>query len=159
MITCYFENGAKTSLRHVCVTAIINNQKNKVLLVKRGFFQGKKIPEHGKWALVGGYLERNETLVQGLKREVKEETGFLINHLKLFRINDSPKRPNEDKQNVEIIFLAEAGSRLKVQNEEVLDQRWFNLNKLPAKNKIAFDHWQTLQLYQKYLTDKLKLPL
>ena len=158
MITCFFENGSKIYLRHVCVSAIIVKE-NKILLVKRGTYLGKKIPEYGKWALIGGYLERDETLVQGLKREVKEETGFSIKNLRLFRINDNPHRPNEDKQNIEFVFIAQPGQKTQAKNEEVLEQKWFDLNKLPPQKQIAFDHFQTLSLYKKYCQAKFPLPI
>ena len=55
MIICSFENGNKTSLRHVTVNAIVIKD-NQVLLGKRGTFNGKPILESGKWGLLGGFL-------------------------------------------------------------------------------------------------------
>ncbi|MFC1711370.1 NUDIX hydrolase [Patescibacteria group bacterium] len=159
MITCKFENGNKVSLRHVTVNAILV-KGNKVLLGKRGLFQGKKIAEAGKWGLIGGYLDRDENIEQGLKREVREESGWEINNLQLFRINDNPNRPGEDKQNIDIAFLAKAVKRksLKI-SEEVTELKWFDLNRLPSKEKIAFDHGENLMLYKKYLEKKFTLPI
>ena len=46
---------------------------NAVLLVKRG-----AEPMLGHWSLPGGLLELGETLVEGVQREVEEETGLIV---------------------------------------------------------------------------------
>ena len=40
----------------------------------------------GSWGLVGGKIERNETVVQGLNREIAEELGGMIKDAKLIPI-------------------------------------------------------------------------
>ena len=70
MITCTFENGNTTSLRHVVVHAIVEDE-GKLLLVKRT----GDLLESGKWSLPGGYLDRDETAGQGVVRELYEKTG------------------------------------------------------------------------------------
>lgn len=158
MITCTFENGNKTSLRHITVNAIII-KNGQILFGKRGFFKGKLILESGKWGLIGGFFDRNENLIQAVKREVMEESGWKINSLQIFRINDNPNRPKEDRQNVDIIFIANAIKQIKTSDEEVSRLQWFYLDKLPAKKEIAFDHGDTVELYKKYLKEKFSLPI
>lgn len=158
MITCTFENNNKISLRHITVNAIVI-KNNQILLGKRGTFNGKPIPESGKWGLLGGYFNRDENLTQAIKRETMEESGWEINDLRLFRINDNPNRPREDRQNVDMIFLANAVKQIKTSDEEVSKLQWFDLDKLPAKQEIAFDHGDSLELYKKYLKEKFSLPI
>ena len=158
MITCYFENNNKAFLRHVTVNAIVV-KNNQVLLGKRGTLNGKSILESGKWGLLGGFFNRDENLVQALKREVLEESGWEIDNLQLFRINDNPNRPKEDRQNVDIIFIANAVKQIGVSDEEVNKLEWFDLDKLPTKEEIAFDHGDSLELYKKYLKEKFSLPI
>ena len=158
MITCTFENNNKTSFRHVTVNAIVIKNK-QILLGKRGTFNGKPILESGKWGLLGGFFDRDENLTQAVKREVLEESGWEINDLKLFRINDNPNRPREDRQNVDIIFIANAVKQIKTSDEEVSKLQWFDLDKLPAKQEIAFDHGDSLESYKKYLKEKFPLPV
>ncbi|PIW73215.1 hypothetical protein CO005_02605, partial [Candidatus Roizmanbacteria bacterium CG_4_8_14_3_um_filter_34_9] len=105
--------------------------------------------ESGKWGLLGGFFGRDEKLISAVKREVMEESGWEIENLKLFRINDSPKRPNEDRQNVDIIFIANAVKQAGKSDEEVSRLQWFDLDKLPSKEEIAFDHGDSLELYKK----------
>jgi len=51
------------------VAAIIRNEKDEILVAKRGSNQ----PHPGKWEFPGGKLEKNEHHIDGLKREIFEE--------------------------------------------------------------------------------------
>lgn len=53
------------------VSAIVFDEQGRVLLIKRG-----KPPAQDFWHVPGGKLEAGESLVEGVKREVKEETGL-----------------------------------------------------------------------------------
>ena len=55
------------------VSAIIFDQHERVLLIQRG-----KPPAAGYWHAPGGKLEAGESLVEGVRREVKEETGLNV---------------------------------------------------------------------------------
>lgn len=158
MITCFFENNGKGLLRHVTVNAMVIKD-HKILLGKRGTLNGKPISESGKWDLLGGFFGRDENLIQAVKREVMEESGWEITDLKLFRINDNPKRPKEDRQNVDMIFTAEALQQTGKSDEEVSHLQWFDLDKLPSPELIAFDHGESIGLYKKYLKENFALPL
>ena len=58
--------------RHsVSVAAIITDDHGRVLVVQRR--------DNGKWEPPGGILELDETIEEGLRREVREETGVEIN--------------------------------------------------------------------------------
>lgn len=160
MITCYFENNnkAKKGLRHITVNAIVIHE-NKILLGKRGTVEGKVMLESGKWGLIGGFFDRDENLVQAVKREVFEESGCEINEVTLFRINDNPNRPKEDRQNVDIIFSANLVKQIPKKDEEVTHLEWFPLNRLPPMEEMAFDHGDDIMLYKKYLMKNHPLPL
>ncbi len=159
MIDCKFEDSGKTNLRHVTVNAIVLKD-NQVLLGKRGTYNnGKPLLEAGKWALLGGFFNRDEYLEDALKREVLEESGWKINNLRLLRVNDNPNRPAEDRQNVDIIFLADAVEQIRNSDEEVRELKWFDVNNLPNEKDIAFDHGEHLILYNKFLAKKFSLPV
>lgn len=132
---------------------------NRVLLGKRGTLNGKPISESGKWGLLGGFFDRDENLVQAVGREVMEESGWEIDDIKFFRINDNPKRPKEDRQNVDFIFLAKGIKQVGTSDEEVRELKWFDLDRLPPEETIAFDHGENLKLYINYLENKHTLPL
>ena len=158
MITCILENGDKPGLRHIVTGAIIVKD-GKVLLEKRGTFKGRPMLESGKWAIVGGFLDRNETIKEGIKREIFEETGLKVKSLKLLHICDNPFRPNDNgRQNVSIIFTADLLTTKLTPSEESPELKWFDLGKLPPKSEFAFDHFKEIQLYKKYLKKNFLLP-
>jgi len=156
MITCYFEDSKKPAyLRHIVVDMLMVD-KNQILLIKRGL----KYLEANKWALPGGYLDRDETLKQAALREVKEETGYQAKIINLFMINDNPKRPRELKrQGVAFVYLLKPLKKVGKSDHEIKTTKWFDLDKLPPKNQIAFDHLKIIKLYKQHLQKPLKLPI
>ena len=57
----------------VAVGAIVFDAEGRVLLVERG-----TPPGVGLWSVPGGKLEPRETLAQAVAREVREETGRIV---------------------------------------------------------------------------------
>jgi 8-oxo-dGTP diphosphatase len=53
------------------VAAVVFNNQNKLLLVRRG-----KEPGKGSWGIPGGVVELGENLEDAVKREIQEETGI-----------------------------------------------------------------------------------
>ena len=145
MITCTFENKGKGNLRHVVVNAIILKENN-ILLVKRA----KKLTEGEKWGLVGGFMERDETLEEGLVREVFEEVGYRLKKVSFFTVIDNPNRKGSDWQNINFIYICEAGKKEGKADWESTEQKWFDLDNLPREEEIAFDHLEIINLYLKH---------
>ena len=157
MITCYFEEGNKannTSLRHAVVDVLVIKQ-NKVLLEKRS----EELLEGGNWALVGGFVEMGETIVDAVKRETFEETGYRIENIQMLTIRDNPDRPHEDRQNISFVFFCRALEKEGKSDWEVDKQKWYSFEELPPKNEIAFDHYKNIELYLRYKSDNLTLPI
>ena len=89
-----------------------------------------------------------------------EESGWNIDNIRLFRINDSPYRPREEeRQNVDIIFIADAVEKTGNSDEEVTHLSWFDLDKTPLMDQIAFDHGDSIEMYKRYLNEKFELPV
>ncbi|EDQ90713.1 uncharacterized protein MONBRDRAFT_36577 [Monosiga brevicollis MX1] len=69
----------KSKLPKSCVAGIIFNLDSadranpELLLIQRG-----KAPNRGEWTFPGGHLELGETMAQGVRREVQEETGLEV---------------------------------------------------------------------------------
>ena len=155
MIKCILENGRETSFRHVVTDVIVANDKNEILLVKRA----DNLLNGGKFAIPGGFVDRDETISDAGAREMLEETGYDVESLSLFRIIDNPNRPQEDRQNIAFVYIAKVKGGEKTLNNEVSEISWFNVNQLPSKDQFAFDHYETIQLYLKYLNEKFDLPI
>ena len=56
-----------------CVGAVIKDAQGRLLLIKRGHAPGA-----GLWSLPGGRIEPGETDAQALVREMREETGLVV---------------------------------------------------------------------------------
>lgn len=154
MITCLFENGHHAALRHVVVDNLVL-ERDRILLVKRA----PRLIEGGKWGLVGGFVERDETIRQAAAREILEETGYEVTDMTLFRIIDGPNRQGEDRQNVAFVHLCTAGRQTGAPDQESTEVRWFPLSALPEERAFAFDHYGNIRLYREFLAGRLTLPV
>jgi len=73
----------------VGVGAVIVHE-GRVLLARRGH-----APMQGRWTLPGGVLELGETLLEGVVREVREETGLEVEAVELVELLDRIHRVND----------------------------------------------------------------
>ena len=64
--------------------------EGRVLLVRRG-----TEPLRGQWSLPGGLLELGESLTNGVVREVREETGLIVEPVELIELLDRIHREGE----------------------------------------------------------------
>ncbi|HTE49023.1 MAG TPA: NUDIX hydrolase [Candidatus Paceibacterota bacterium] len=103
----------------VGVFGIIFDEQNRVLLVHR--------TDYDLWNLPGGGLEAREPPWEGVKREVKEETGFDVEVEKLLGFYSK-----RDEDNLALSFKCKIiGGRATLNNEA--DQiKFFETDKLPA---------------------------
>ena len=68
-------------LSKITVAAVIKNSENKFLMVEENTSDGIKINQPA------GHLEKNETIVEAVIREVKEETGLVFLPLSLISVH------------------------------------------------------------------------
>ena len=108
----------------IAITALIKNkEKTKILVIKRN---KNEIAYPGKWAFPGGKLEKGETILDTLKREVKEEVGIDIEDYKLFLKDYTFIRP--DNHNVVgLSFLVIAKSDNVNLSKDFEDSKWVNI--------------------------------
>jgi ADP-ribose pyrophosphatase YjhB (NUDIX family) len=142
MITCAFESGSRALLRHVVLHAIVERD-GALLLVRRA----AHLMEGGTWGLPGGFLDRDESLVEGVLRELLEETGWTGEVVGLLRVNSRPDRPREDRQNVAFDFVIAPGRRVQEPDHESTAVEWIPIDRLPPLDTLAFDHGDTVRLY------------
>ncbi len=160
MITCTFEKalpdgrGRSAHLRHVVVHAIVERD-DSLLLVKRA----DHLLEGGKWSLPAGFLDRDETAAECALRELREETGWEGEIIKLFRINTNPNRPHEDRQNVAFEYLIKPTRQSGVPDNESSKIEWIPINKLLPFDEFAFDHGESIRLFLKYLKNPSGYPI
>lgn len=105
---------------------------NKVLLghrVTNGMDTGG-IYEPDSWCLPGGKQEYDETIFEGAKREVKEETNLDIDDLVVFNAMDD-MQPNKHFVTIQIIAREYSGELMVMEPNKQDEWRWFDLDNLP----------------------------
>ena len=114
-----------------CVVFGINGQKLEILLIERG-----NEPYKGCWAFPGGFLNMDENATQGALRELAEETGLKLEHIKEFgTFSDVNRDPRERVISIAFYALTE---KMDVQGgDDAAKAQWFALDEVP---RLAFDH-------------------
>ena len=114
----------------------IENGIVKVLLVKR-----RNEPFKDYWALVGGALYNNESIEDGIKREIFEKSG--LEDVKLHEVgvfDELGRTPTINMRMIAVTYLGLVDSS-KVQiikeNINTKDVAWFNIKSVP---NLAFGH-------------------
>jgi len=129
--------------RHSRSTAVdgLVVREGKILLIKRG-----KNPEKGKWAIPGGYIERDETVEEACLREVLEETGIVGKVVSLMGVYSSPQR--HPSQTIALLYVVEMAGGTEKSGDDAMDVRWFSTTDLPSS--LAFDHKVMIEEYTKH---------
>ena len=112
------------------VGALIFDQSDRILMVQRG---GE--PLRGWWSLPGGVLETGETLVDGIRREVREETGLNVEPVSAFEIFERIMRDDEGRAEyhyVLIDYICKLKDGALAAGDDCADVRWTDRDELPA---------------------------
>jgi 8-oxo-dGTP pyrophosphatase MutT (NUDIX family) len=95
----------------------------------------------GMWGLVGGKLQRNESVIDGLHREIQEELG----HVEMSRIIPLEKYVSDNDKFVYHTFLAIVEQEfVPTLNEEHRGYCWCSLNDIPKPQHPGL--WNTFNL-------------
>ena len=87
--------------------------------------------------LLGGFLEEGEEPVDGLRRELREETGLEIepgNYLGAY----ADTYGESGTAVLNLVFEARVVAGDMAPADDVADLRWFDLDDLPAREELAF---------------------
>lgn len=123
----------------------IDNDELSVLLIKR-----KKEPFKGKWILVGGSIYNDETVEDGLKREILEKTGIKDIYCEQFGVFSDPVRsPLMRMIAVGYVALIDNHKvKLLKETSHTDNVDWFNINDIP---RLGYDHEEILNKGLEYL--------
>ena len=111
---------------------LILPKDDTILFVRRAYE-----PEKGSWSLPGGFLELGETLEQGAKRELKEETGltpirmFIADHVSTFY------EENGDLINLVPVFGIETETKRITLSSEHSEYKWMDFE--DAERTLAWN--------------------
>tara|TARA_Y100000310_G_C20666403_1_gene807735 strand:+ start:1389 stop:1826 length:438 start_codon:yes stop_codon:yes gene_type:complete len=93
---------------------VLIDEKGRVLMLKRAMHL-KKYPE--KWDLPGGHLKTNESPIEGLRREVKEETDLDIRDPVLIEI--TKERKNKQLKETYFYMGKYDSQKIKLSDEHI----------------------------------------
>jgi len=120
-------------------------RRNKLLLTQ-------DIEGRPGWKFPGGHIEKGELILEGIKREIKEETGYKIKVKSIFVIEDyfHHKRKNEHNLNFFITALM-IGGKKRLARGEVKESKWFSMQELMQlkKGEVYYFHRPALKKYLK----------
>lgn len=98
-------------------------QDTKVLLGRRAFDPGA-----GCWGLPGGFLDEGEAPLDGLRREVREETGLEI---KTEELLGTWMQPHGERTVLCLIWRAAVIGGTEGAADDVTELGWFRADELP----------------------------
>ncbi|QEF99166.1 Bifunctional NMN adenylyltransferase/Nudix hydrolase [Stieleria maiorica] len=132
-----------------CVVFGLDEPELKVLLIRRDLK-----PYRGKWALPGGFVHVDESLEDGARRELREETGLERVYLEqLYTYGDVDRDPRERVVTVAYYALVKLSDHRVVAATDARDADWFCVHDLP---QLAFDHSRILDAAYHRLQNKLR---
>lgn len=121
----------------------------KVLLIKR-----KALPFVGKWAIPGGFVQKQESLKHAAERELREETGVRAEYLEQLYTFGDPKRDPRGRVVTAAYFALIPRENMKIYGaSDASDARFFSVRKLPP---LAFDHKKILACARTRLQNKIQ---
>jgi 8-oxo-dGTP diphosphatase len=113
-----------------CAAAVVLDEAGRVLLIRRGDGAG--------WSLPGGMMEPGERLDRCLVREVQEETGLMVEPVRLIGVYSDPAVNHITYPNGDQIHIVSAtfeccvvGGQLRPDGDESLEVAYFDPNALP----------------------------
>jgi ADP-ribose pyrophosphatase YjhB (NUDIX family) len=124
----YYANSAPT------VGALCEDELGRLMLVRRAIE-----PRKGKWDTPGGFLDEGEAPLDGLRRELREETGLEVEPDEFFGAltdlyGDGPAAQFVLSLNWTAHILAGTPEPA----DDVAEIRWFAADELPGEDETAF---------------------
>jgi len=126
----------------------IRDKQLKLLLIMRA-----GDPYKGKWALPGGFVQMDEDLEAGARRELSEETGISGVYLEqLYTFGAVNRDPRERVITVTYYALIASEKMVLQAATDAEAVGWFSMDDLP---ELAFDHQKIVDMAHERLVAKL----
>ena len=141
-----FECKCNSSLKYPsispCIITLIHDE-DQILLGRSKFFPPNM------YSTLAGFIEAGENAEEALIREVKEEVNVNVSDIKYYSSQSWPF----PAQLMLGYFCKYKSGKIELNDKELEDARWFNINELPI---IPPDASISGQLIRSYIEDRLK---
>ena len=136
----------------IAVDAVVfgySNNTLQALLIQQKFGTQNSI-----WALPGGLVKNDESLIDAVKRELKEETNVTAKYLEqLYTFGDEINRDHRNRVISVAYFALLDSTKLSIKADtDAENVHWFGIDEIPT---LAFDHNQIVIQAFKRLKSKL----
>jgi len=120
--------------------------------------RGPAVSHPGEWCCPCGYIDWDETLEEACQREVREETGLVLDKSKIYfmYVDSNPKSTN---QSVDLWYMCWVdkdddidASKIETK-EEVLDVKWMKVAKVYYKFSLFKKGKMDIDIYSKTIHD------
>jgi 8-oxo-dGTP diphosphatase len=130
-----------------CIIFGFDGKQLQALLIKRGFE-----PEKGKWSLMGGFTNHDESTEEAAVRVLRQLTGMDNIYMEqLYCFSDVNRDPAGRVISIAyfaLINIADYSEQLQFEHEA----RWFELSQIPD---LIFDHKQMVEKAKERLQQKV----
>ena len=116
--------------------ALVEDDEGRLLLARRAHE-----PFRGRWDIPGGFLEEGEHPLDGLRRELREETGLEVEPLEFLGIwIDRYGGDSSAEATLNLYWTARVTGGEAAPADDVDDLRWFERAELPGRDELAFEN-------------------
>jgi len=129
------------------VLLTIRDRRLHVLLIKR-----LAKPHENRHALLGGFVQDDESLDNAAIRELREETGVDKVYLEQLYTFGDPKRDPRGRVVTVAYYALVSHSQALHAGTDASDAAWFPVSELPA---LAFDHRKIVEYAHQRIRNKL----
>jgi len=123
----------KDRFKVIPTSHLILVKDGKILLLRR-FNTGWS---DGQYSVVAGHLDGNETFLQAMIREAKEEAGIELSQEDLEVVHVVHRKSNEERIDFFILAKKWKGDPKNMEPHKCDDLNWFEMDKLP-ENTIPY---------------------
>ncbi len=141
----------KENFQVVPASYLILIKDGKILLLRR-YNTGY---EDGNYSLVAGHVDGNETFIQAMIREAREEAGISL-HPENLKVVHTMHRKCPDDERIDVFIQATSwtGKLTNMEPHKCDDLSWFKLDELPDNMvgyvKIALENYKNSISYSEF---------
>jgi 8-oxo-dGTP diphosphatase len=115
----------------VTASAVPEDARGRALLARRAIE-----PDRDRWDCVGGFVHEGEHPLDGLRREIREETGLGFEPARFLGIWMGTY---EGRHTLNLFWTGTLSPGAPRPDDDVAELRWFGADELPRPAELAFD--------------------